>query len=301
MKFNRKYSLRELLLSVDYCQEINGNLDDCVDGFSDDFFAKNGDLTWTDNIFILKKMLSDNNQLSIITNHHVQKRFDRKNIICCSNPLRLFEAIIDRVFTYPSKEVEIGENSTLHQTVTLGKNVKIGNNCSIAPFVVIGDNVKIGDNVIVEPFTVIGNNPFYVIRDQYKRLRNRTLYGSVEVGNNVRIGSHCSIDNGITGKTIIGSGCRLGNFIEIGHDVIVGKNCCFIAQTAIAGYVSIGNDCVFWAKAGVSNRIQIASHTTLLASSILTKSVMTSGLTLCGFPAIDKYKYWKKIAKERNV
>ena len=158
---------------------------------------------------------------------------------------------------------------------------------------IIGNNVEIGS------FSTIGNAPYYVIRDKFQRLRHRNIYGTVKIGNNVQIGSYCSIDNGITTETDISSGCKLGNFVEISHDVRIGKNCCFCTQTAISGLVIIGNDCVFWGRAGVTNRIIIAPRTTILASSIVTKNVIFEGQTLCGYPAIEKSKYWRIRAKER--
>lgn len=300
MKFCRIFSVGELLSSVGYNNNFNGDAGAAVYGFSDDFFAQNGDLTWTDNVHILKRLLSQQHSLTIITNHHVDGKFVNKNVICCTNPLRLFEKIVDGVFSPSIKENQIGKNSFIHDTVCIGKNVKIGDNCRLSPNVVIGDNVIIGNNVTIEPFTVIGNTPYYTLWDQNKRLRNRKIYGNVIIKDNVSIGSFCSIDNGITCETVIGSGCKFGNYVEIGHDVKVGNNCCFTAQTAIAGFVSIGNDSVFWAKSGVSNRIHVAPYTTLLASSILTKSVYTSGVTLCGFPAVDRIKYWKKYSRKHN-
>ena len=300
MKFCRPFSLGELLSLVGYNNDFNGDADSAVYGFSDDFFAQKGDITWTENVHVLKRLLSLEHSLTIITNHPVDRKFVNKNVICCANPLRLFETIVDSAYFTSTKENKIGKNTFIHDTVCIGNNVKIGDNCSLSPNVVIGDNVIVGNNVTIEPFTIIGNTPYYTLWDQNKRLRNRKIYGNVIIKDNVSIGSFCSIDNGITCETIIGSGSKLGNYVEIGHDVKVGNNCCFAAQTAIAGYVSIGNDCVFWAKSGVSNRIQIAPHTTLLASSILTKSVSASGLTLCGFPAIDRIKYWKKYSHKHN-
>lgn len=300
MRFKKEYALGELLSLVDYNHNLNGDANCLVYGFSDDFFAKTGDLTWTENVHILKYLLSTEHSLTIITNHSVDKKFINKNIISCDNPLRLFEKIVDSAYSPSLEENKIGKNSFIHNTVCIGNNVRIGDNCRLSPHVVIGDNVIIGNNVTIEPYTIIGNVPYYTLWDQNKRLRKRRIYGNVIIKDNVSIGSFCSIDNGITSETIIGSGCKLGNFVEIGHDVRVGNNCCFTAQAAIAGFVSIGNDCVFWAKSGVSNRIHVAPQTTLLASSILTKSVFTSGLTLCGFPAIDRIKYWKKYSHKRH-
>lgn len=301
MKFTQNYSIKNLLAKVNYYGDFNGKGDSIVTGFCDDFFAKNGDLTWTDNSLVLKNLLAKECNLTIITNINVSERFENKTIVFFSNPLRLFETIIDAVYLSQKQKPVIGKNTIIHDTVIIGNNVTIGDYCKISPHVIIGDNVVIGDYVEIEAFTILGNTPYHVLRDRHKCFRDRKIYGSVYVENNVHIGSFCSIDNGITTETRIGRKCKLGNFVEIGHDVVIGNNCCFAAQTAIAGYVSIGNDCTFWGKSGVSNRIRIAAQTELLASSILTKSVFKSGLVLCGFPAIERTKYWRCKIHERRV
>ena len=297
MKFKRDYSVEELLSFIDYdINNCNITTKSIVSGFADDFFVADNFLTWTESKLMLNSLLSNDLNLTIITNQRVDKVYSNKNIIRSGNPLRIFELIIDSVFSYPSIEPQIAENTNIHKTVIIGNNVRIGSNCKIAPYVVIGDNVTIGNNVEISSFSVIGNEPYGVLWDKNQRLRKRKIFGCVRIHDNVQIGSFCSIDNGFTNETVIGRGSRIGNLVEIGHDVYIGNECCFSAQVGIAGYVKIGNSCVFWGKSGVVNRITIASGTTILASSILTKDVLTSGRVLCGFPAIDRFKYWKTVA-----
>ncbi len=301
MKFLKDYTIKELLSMVNYNDYFIGNEISIISGFCDDFFAQDGDLTWTDNPLILNHLLAAKYHLAIITNVNINNRFKNKDIIYCNNPLRLFEAIVSSCFTWPSdKELEIGQNSFIHDTVVIGKNVKIGSNCKISPYVFIGDNVTIGNNVQIGSFSTIGNTPYYTSWDKNRNSRTRNIYGCVIVKNDIQIGSYCSIDNGITSETIIGSKSKLGNYVEISHDVRIGNNCCICTCSAISGLVSVGNDCILWGRSGVANRIHIAPRTTLLASSILTKDVTKSGKTLCGFPAIERFKYWRDVAQKRD-
>ena len=283
---------------VSFNSGLIGKDDMIVSEFSDDFYAKEGCLTWTEDISILKRLMAKQCSLAIITDIKVNDDIENKNIIFCSNPLRLFEKIVDKCFSWPKTELIIGNNSIVHDNVSIGKNVCIGDNCRIGPNVVIGDNVTIGCNVEIGSFSTIGNSPYYILLDKNNRTRNRKIYGCTIIRDNVHIGSYCSVDNGITTETVIGIGCRIGNYVEIGHDVKMGNNCCICAQTAIGGFVTIGNDCVFWGRSGVSNRITIASRTTLLASSILTKSVFKDGQILCGFPAVPRIEHWKKVIQK---
>lgn len=247
--------------------------------------------------------MPENDETLVVFDVNLRQGFYNKEILCNSmkrcNILKINDEEliqVSRMFGYPG--IDLQDKCW----ILLGKyNLKmLILTCGINAYVVIGDNVTIGNNVEIESFSTIGNAPYYTLWNQNNKSRIRSIYGCVNIKNNVRIGSYCSIDNGITGETVIGSGCKLGNFVEISHDVRVGNNCHICTQTAICGLVSIGNDCVFWGRSGVTNRIKIAPRTTLLASSVLTKSVLIEGQTFCGFPAMERIKYWKKIAQTRN-
>lgn len=300
MKFNKDYFIKDLLIAVNYTDNIIGNDNAIISGFCDDYFANERDLTWTNDRFVLNKLVTKNCNLIIITNIQVSNIRNNNSLILCSNPLRLFESIVNNCFRWPDQELQVGEKTIVHDTVIIGNNVVIGNNCIIDPYVIIGDNVVIGDNVHIGSFSTIGNNPYYTIWDNKKSLRTRFVYGNVCIGNNVHIGSYCSIDNGITSTTEIGAECKFGNFVEIGHDVRVGNNCCICAQCAIGGYVRIGSHSILWGRVGVSNRISIAPNTTLLAASVVTKNIPEGGMTYCGYPAMERMKYWRSISK-KNV
>lgn len=298
MKFNKNYTIKDILFAVNYTGNIVGDINNIVSGFCDDFYANENDITWTDNKYILNKLLKLDCNLTIITNIPVSECYAGKIVIPSNNPLRLFEAIINNCFSCPDGASLIGQNTIIHNTVIVGKNVIIGNNCTIDPYVVIGENAIIGNNVHIGSFSTIGNIPYYTLWDRKQRLRTRCVYGNVIIGNEVQIGSYCSIDNGITCSTEIGDGCKLGNFVEIGHDVMVSNNCCICAQCAIGGYVTIGTGSVLWGRVGIANRIHIASNTTLLAASVVTKNIYREGMIYCGYPAMERVKYWKSISKK---
>lgn len=301
MKFIHNYLIKDILQKLNYTDNIIGNKDDYVSGFSDDFFAKDHELTWTNKKSTLIRLLKTRCNLLIITNLIIQDCPNNNTIIYCENPLRMFESIINRCFFWPNKALQVGQNTIIHNSVIIGENVLIGDNCIIDPYVVIGDNTIIGDNVHIGSFTTIGNQPYYTIWNEKKILRTRSIYGNVCIAKNVQIGSYCSIDNGITTTTEIGTGSKLANFIEIGHDVRIGRNCCICAQSAIGGFVSINEGCVLWGRVGIANRINIAANTTILAASVVTKNIKEEGKIYCGYPAIERIKYWKSIHDSKLV
>ena len=64
--------------------------------------------------------------------------------------------------------------------------------------------------------------------------------GSVFIKDNVWVGSNCCIDRGTIENTIIDDGTKLDNFIQVAHNVKIGKNCRISGQTAIAGSARVG-------------------------------------------------------------
>ena len=65
---------------------------------------------------------------------------------------------------------------------------------------------------------------------------------NVKIGNNVEIGSNCSIDRGTIGSTIIGEGSKLDSLIQIAHNVKL-KGCLIASQFGISGSTLIGDYC----------------------------------------------------------
>ena len=65
--------------------------------------------------------------------------------------------------------------------------------------------------------------------------------GKVLIGNDVEIGSNCTVDRGGLADTIIGSGCKFDNMVHIAHNVIIGNNVIIAGQSGVAGSTTIGN------------------------------------------------------------
>ena len=292
MKLIRPTTVKELLNLIKYKGSIAGNSNTPIIGVNDDFFSADYDLTWATSASMLNTLLNRNIPLTVITHKKKNPKNDNIVIIYADNPLELFDRCISSLFIIEEKQPIIGANSVIHESAIICNNVIIGSNCSIGPNVVIYENTTIGDNVTISANSVIGATPFYSLRDDSMSFADRQVIGNVSIDDNIRIGASCVIDKGIVGTTHIGHDTRIGNLVEIGHDVRIGSFCSLAAQVAIAGYVEIGNYCRFWGRAGVINRIRIAANTNVCANSVVTKHTH-EGDDLCGFPAIDRIKFWR--------
>ena len=190
----------------------------------------------------------------------------------------------------------IGEGTHLQPNVFVGNNVRIGKNCLIHPNVTIYDHSIIGDNVIIQAGTVIGSDAFY-----FKRRKERAIQydkmescGRVIIENNVEIGSNCTIDKGVSGDTIIGTGTKTDNLVHIAHGVVIGKNCLIAAQVGIAGKTTIEDEVIIWGQAGINKDLVIGKGAVINAQSGVPSSLEGTQVYF-GSPAVPAKEKMKEL------
>jgi UDP-3-O-[3-hydroxymyristoyl] glucosamine N-acyltransferase len=217
---------------------------------------------------------------------------------------------------------EIGvvtQDNSIHYTAVIGKNVNIGTDVVINAFVVIddgariGDGVEIGHHVSIGPHTRIGSGtvilPHVTIRERIRIGRNVTInsgaiigsdgfgfannsginhkipqVGTVEIEDNVWIGSNVTIDRATIGATRVRRGARIDNLVQIGHNVEVGEETVIRPQVGIAGSTVIGSESYVGDKAGIIGHIEIGNNVTIHPFSGITKGV-NDGQSVMGTPA----------------
>ncbi|CAJ1925044.1 unnamed protein product [Sphenostylis stenocarpa] len=108
-------------------------------------------------------------------------------------------------------------------------NCFIGDSCVIHNGVCIGQDGKAG---FLRLLTMLRFG-FYVDGDGNMIKKPQTL--NVIIGNNVEIGSNTCIDRGSWRDTVIGDNSKIDNLVQIGHNVVIGKNCLLCGQVGIAG------------------------------------------------------------------
>src|SRR5688572_24618176 len=65
--------------------------------------------------------------------------------------------------------------------------------------------------------------------------------GRVVIEDNVEIGANCCIDRASIDSTVIHSGSKLDNLVQIAHGVQIGSNTVIAAQTGIIFFMMIRN------------------------------------------------------------
>lgn len=204
-------------------------------------------------------------------------------------------------FAYIGNNVLIGDNVQIYPGSYIGDNVKIGNNVTIFSGVKIYDRSELGNNVVIHSGTVIGGDGFGFAPQKDGTYKKIPQIGNVIVEDNVEVGANTTIDRATMGSTIIRSGVKLDNLIQIAHNVEIGSNSVIAAQSGISGSTRIGKNCIIGGQVGIVGHIQIADGTRINAQSGLSKSVTQKNTALTGSPAYDYKSSLKSQAIFRNL
>lgn len=179
--------------------------------------------------------------------------------------------------------VKIGENCTIHAGVTILEDCEVGDNATIYPSVTLYDGTKIGKNVLIHAGATIGAYGFGYKQVQGAHVRTAQL-GWVEIGDNVEIGAGTSIDRGTYGATKIGTGTKIDNQVQIGHNCHIGRHNLICAQVGIAGSSSTGDYVVLAGQVGIADHIHLADRAIASAQSGIMQNV-GPGDVVFGTPA----------------
>ena len=195
----------------------------------------------------------------------------------------------------------IGADSIMLGSVTIGAEVQVGEGALLYPGVRIYDRVRIGNRVIVHANSVIGSSGFSYIPARppdgsagHNSLPTPTRsLGSVVIGDDVEIGAGTTIDRGTLRDTRIGSGTKIDNLVQIGHNVIVGEACLICGQAGISGSVTLGDRVIVAGGVGIADHLDIGSDAMLAAGSGVVRDVPSGGRFI-GYPAHPREKFAKQ-------
>lgn len=273
--------------------------------------ARDGDITFLANSKYLP-LMDKTRASAIITSKEVEN--SAKPIIQTENPSLAFTKVISAF-----SPCDIAHPKGIHKTAILGKKISLGKKVAIGPYVVIGDGAIVGDNTVIYPGCFIGAQtrigrdsliyPNVSIRERISIgerviIHSGTVIGSdgfgfvsikglhqkipqigtVEIGNDVEIGANVSIDRARFDKTVIGSGTKIDNLVQIAHNVIIGENSLIVAQAGISGSSVIGKGVTLAGQAGLVGHITVGDGAIVAAQAGVTKSVPANTL-VSGYPA----------------
>ena len=204
-------------------------------------------------------------------------------------------------FAYIGEKVVIGNGVKIYPNAYIGNSTVIGDNSIIHPGVKIYHNTVIGKNVAIHAGTVIGSDGFGFAPQADGSYKKVPQMGNVVIEDSVEIGANTTIDRATIGSTVIKSGAKLDNLLQIAHNVEVGNNSVIAAQAGISGSTKIGNNVMIGGQAGIVGHIQIADGSKINAQSGVSKSIKTPNTAVTGSPAFDYTSALRSQAVARNL
>ncbi len=204
--------------------------------------------------------------------------------------------IAENVFI--GENVTIGEDSTIMAGATILPNSNIGNNTVIYPNVSIMPFSTIGSRCRIHSGTTIGSDGFGY---NFENGVHHKIWhmGGVKIGDDVEIGSGCTIDQGTFSPTIIGSGSKLDNSVHIAHNVKIDSGVILCGQVGVAGSSKVGSYTVMGGKAGVSDGLVVGQATQIGGGSLVMGN-LEDGSKVAGHPARPVNEWMRGLAYVRK-
>jgi UDP-3-O-[3-hydroxymyristoyl] glucosamine N-acyltransferase len=191
-------------------------------------------------------------------------------------------------------EVEIGPGCVIHSGARLLDGCKLGPGCVIFPNAVLYENTILGRGVIVHANAVLGAYGFGYSQVEGRHQRGAQL-GYVEVGDEVEIGAGTTIDRGTYGPTVIGSGTKIDNLVQIGHNCRIGRHNLICSQVGIAGSCTTGDYVVMAGQVGLADHLHVADGAMLGAKAGLMTDAQP-GKRYLGAPAVEERQFFRSIS-----
>ncbi len=199
----------------------------------------------------------------------------------------------------------VADDATLGDRVSIGagavveSGVRLGNDVVLGSRVTVHAGCELGHRVTVGAGSVLGGSGFGWVRDpdsgEYLPFPQQ---GTLWIGEDVSIGSNCTIDRGALDRTRIGAGTKIDSLVHIAHSCQIGRRVVIAAQTGIAGSSEVGEGAIIAGQVGIADHVQIGAGVVLGAKCGVPshKQVRGAGQVFWGIPARPIKQYLRELA-----
>ncbi len=200
----------------------------------------------------------------------------------------------------------IGPGAVLTCNISVGNDVSIGAGTRLSPNVTLYARSRVGARCILHAGVVIGADGFgYHPSPDGRGAIKIPHIGNVVLGDDVEIGANSSVDRAKFGSTTIGSGTKIDNLVQIGHNCRVGRGCILCGQVGLAGSVTLGDGVTLGGRVAVADNISIGARASVAGYSGVMGDV-PPGEAYMGVPAGPAgewrriYAFLRKLGKNRG-
>ncbi len=186
---------------------------------------------------------------------------------------------------YVGSRASIGKGSIVDVGAYVGDGASIGESAWLHPHATVRAGCRVGARVVLHAGCVIGSDGFgWAFVDG--RAQRIPQVGNVVLGDDVEIGANSCIDRAQTGSTQVGTGTKIDNLVQVGHNCRIGKHCVIAALTGLAGSTVIGDYVKVGGQVGFRGHVVVGSEVTIAGSAGIWGNI-ADGSTVSGNPACD--------------
>lgn len=200
--------------------------------------------------------------------------------------------------------------------VVVGAAAEIGPRCRVGPGAVIGDGVVLGSDcrvgahasvshtiagarVYIYTGARIGQDGFGFAFAPHGFVTVPQL-GRVILEDDVEIGANSTVDRGSAQDTVIGTGSRLDNLVQIGHNVRLGRCCVIVSQAGVSGSTVLEDFVMLGGQAGLTGHLHIGRKARIGAQAGVMADVPADTEVL-GSPAQPLRVFFRQVAALRRL
>jgi len=200
--------------------------------------------------------------------------------------------------------VHIGARCHIGALSVIGPGAALGEDCVLHARSVVQHGCILGHRVTLHPGSVIGADGFGLAWDKVAdkdgdneggRWLKVPQAGRVILEDDVEVGANTCIDRGALDDTVIETGVKLDNQIQIAHNCRIGRHTAIAACAGIAGSTTIGAYCQIGGAAMIIGHLNICDRVIVSAGTFVAKDIREAGVYTSVQPLM-KHEDWKRNA-----
>ena len=194
-------------------------------------------------------------------------------------------------------DAELGDGCRIEANAVVGRRCILGPSCRVGPGASLAFAL-VGARTTIHAGARLGQDGFgFALGLEHGKVPQ---LGRVLVGDDVEIGANTTIDRGALGDTVVGSGSKIDNLVQIAHNVVIGEHCVIVAQSGISGSTELGHHVVVAAQCGVTGHLTIGPGARLAARTAVIGD-LDGDADYGGAPAVPAQEWRRQLVALRRL
>lgn len=198
-----------------------------------------------------------------------------------------------------AERVQIGRNAVIYPHCYVGEGSIIGDGTVLFPGAKVMHECRIGKNCRILPGACIGADGFgfHFVAGKFVNAPQR---GTVVIEDDVEIGANSTVDRARFDVTLIKTGTKIDNLVQIAHNCVVGRHCVIAGQAALSGSVTLHDYVQMGGNAGITPHVTIGMGTKIGAKTGVMRDI-GPGQNIAGLVGDDGRTWMKREAAVRRL